>query len=65
MTDTEREERIKGLAHVIEFYVSLWEATSDFFYRGAADRARMEMEGLIRERSPRQVAQMEVERGLR
>jgi hypothetical protein len=64
LSDSEREAAIKRAGELIVHYMNLWEKTSDFQYRGDADRARRLMEILIKGRSPEQIARMERERGL-
>jgi hypothetical protein len=66
MSDEAREARIKELGQKMtaDMRSATWHGEAYFNFRGSADRARMEMEELIRQRSPEFVAQMERERGL-
>jgi hypothetical protein len=64
LSDDERESHIRDCAWLMEDAMRRWHETSDFGYRGEADRWRLLMEEAIRGRSPAQVARMEAERGL-
>jgi hypothetical protein len=63
--DAQREVEILHAGREIEEHMRQYAETGDFAARGAADRARLRMEELIRGRSPEVVAQLERERGLR
>jgi hypothetical protein len=58
LTAEEREAAIKRSGELIVHYMNLWEKTSDFQYRGDADRARRLQNLLIEARSPEQPARM-------
>jgi hypothetical protein len=64
VSDEERELHIKQCAWLMEDAMRRWHETSDFGYRGEADRWRLLMEDAIRGRSAAQVTRMEAERGL-
>jgi hypothetical protein len=64
LTDAEREAAIKRAGDLIVHYMNLWEKTSDFQYRGDADRAKRLMYLLIEGRSQAQKDAMERARGL-
>jgi hypothetical protein len=63
--DAQREVEILHAGREIEEHMRQYAETGDFAARGAADRARLRMEELIRGRSPEVVARLEQERGLR
>lgn len=62
--DAQREVEILHEGRQIEEYMRQYAETGDFAARGAADRARLRMEALIRGRSAAVVARLEAERGL-
>lgn len=64
LTDCEREERIESLGALMVTAMELWEQTSEFGYRGEADRLRIRMEALIKARPAAFVRGLEVARGL-
>lgn len=64
LLDQGRELAIKTAGKAMEAHYAAYERTGDFSERGAADAARLNMERLIAERSPAQIARMERERGL-
>lgn len=64
LTDAGREEAIQLAGRLFLRYWAKWEATSDFQYRGDADRALRLQNLLIAGRSAEQVRRMEIERGL-
>jgi hypothetical protein len=64
MSDNEREAHIRDCAWLMEDAMRRWHETSDFGYRGEADRWRLLMEEAIRGRSPEYVAKLEAQRGL-
>jgi hypothetical protein len=64
MSDNEREAHIRDCAWLMEDAMRRWHETSDFGYRGEADRWRLLMEEAIRGRSPEFVRKLELERGL-
>lgn len=64
LLDQGRELAIQTAGKVMEAHYAAYERTGDFGDRGAADASRLNMERLIAERSPAQIARMERERGL-
>lgn len=66
MTEKERESAIHRLACLMADCMDHAEKFSNdyFFWRGEADRLRLQMEALIRSRSREQVFLMEAQRGL-
>lgn len=64
MTDSEREAEVRRLARMVKECMDHAEKGDYFFWRGEADRCRLQMESLIRARSKGQVFVMEVTRGL-
>jgi hypothetical protein len=64
VSDQERELHIKQCACLMEDAMRRWHETSDFGYRGDADRWRLLMEDAIRGRSPEFVRKLELERGI-
>jgi epoxyqueuosine reductase QueG len=62
--DLQREIAIQHEAREVEQYMRRYADSGCFSDRGAADRARLRMEELIRGRSPEYVAKLERERGL-
>ena len=64
LLDRGRELAIQTAGKAMEPHYAAYERTGDFSERGAADAARLNMERLIKERSPAQIAKMERERGL-
>lgn len=64
MTDQEREEAIADMGQLMTSAYARYEITHCFSDKGRADFYRMAMERLISQRSPAQIKQMELERGL-
>jgi hypothetical protein len=62
--DAQREVEILHAGREIEEHMRQYAETGDFAARGAADRARLRMEELIRGRSAEVVARLEQEKGL-
>jgi hypothetical protein len=65
LSDLSREVAIQHEAREVEQCMRRYGETNCFSDRGAADRARLRMEELIKGRSAAQVERMERERGLR
>jgi hypothetical protein len=64
LSDLSREVAIQHEAREVEQFMRRYGETNCFSDRGAADRARLRMEELIRGRSPEYVARLERMRGL-
>lgn len=66
LLDAGRELAIKKAGELMcaEMELAVQNGNEYFLHRGNADRARLRMETLIRERSPAMVARLEAERGL-
>jgi hypothetical protein len=64
LTDAQREAAIKLAGEAIERHMARYQQSHCFADLGAADRARLSMEALIKGRSAAQIHRMEVERGL-
>lgn len=64
MNDAQRELYIREHGRLMLIAMERFEVTGCLADRGDADKHRLAMEQAIKERSPEQVARMEIERGI-